>query len=328
MTALEVITEARSSLGDVASSGWTDTRLLSIVGSGQRDICKQAKLLKRQHILQLVNGRRIYELPADSMQVTRLEHQDAVITVSTRDKIDTKERYNGSFTALTDKLGMGLIELYPTPEEVPNIQEIVVGPDANLSNLVLTTVFGVSSTIQTPYIFNVVTGVTSGGISITESILPAVYGGLFLYTASASVGVSQAEGIVVGNTTVAIDPAESDVYGVVTGSNLHDIDSVYGVVTSALTQEQYVTIYYNSTPERLNSVDDRLLIPDLWYDAMVYYTIGVALADDNDAGNERRSDKFLGYYNREVSTASDLSSGAFNSVQSQRTTSYRGIANG
>jgi len=328
MNIQEVIDDVRDALGDEEGTGWSERRLLSIISSGQRDICKQAKVLKTEIVMPLLNGQKIYELPKHCIEVSRIENGGNKVIMASRSQLDEGIYEEGQFVTIKDKLPMGELELRPIPNDLADTFIVDTTDLATLASVTLDTVFGVSSQFSSAYLLDSVEGTLSGGLEGAPNLtLPAVYGTLNVYSPLSTIGADTDFGVVVGTNSVESGNLEG-IYGFVTSANLYETSGLYGVVTSATPLESALRVYYTYAPDRLVNVVEAIKLPDIWFDALVKYSVAVALSDDNDGANLQRSQLFASYYERELKLAKKLSAGSFNRVQSKNATTYRSLRNG
>jgi hypothetical protein len=112
------------------------------------------------------------------------------------------------------------------------------------------------------------------------------------------------------------------------------VDDKYGVVTHVTDEYNppppmskpigYFAVYYSAVPPLPSSLNDELVLPDIWLSAFLHYVSGYALQDDNDANNVERGELEIGKYMRLLdkifkTTAKDSTS----SIASKLDTSYR-----
>jgi hypothetical protein len=318
MLVLDIIKEAREILGDKGGNGWTANRLKNIISSGQRDICKQANLLKKEIVVPLINLQSQYSLPLDLIKITRIEYNASIVNVLSREQLD-ETPING-YTCITDNLPMGIIEVTPVPKDIDTTYILYTDDLATFDQLDVTSVFGVVSDIESGYSLDTDEGAVVGIGTVTGMVDPAVFGEVSFYADfSGTIDL----GVVVGIDEVPLDERD-EVFGIVTGSTEFQLEGYYGCVVSAMDADDFIRVYYTAAPERLVTLGDPLQIPDLWFDALVFYTVSMALAADNDMGNKQRSVTYAEYYDRELGIASDLVSTNFQNVVSSKLTSYRG----
>ena len=110
--------------------------------------------------------------------------------------------------------------------------------------------------------------------------------------------------IVLGDSYDDLREALVSTYGVLTDSDTDDISTEdctleddYGVLTNAELDDQVpstplggLTVYYSAVPPILTSLEDELVVPDIWFTAVLHFVSGMALQDDNDANNIQRGD--------------------------------------
>ena len=130
MTAGTVITAVRNRLGDSQVERWDNETLLLYVSLCQNDICMFTNYYRKQAIIKLVADQLIYPLPTDCLNVHRLEFQDNLLPVETRNNIDSND---ATFPCvLFDNLAF-------------NSVEFVLGEDYRTLEQALISVYGVTS---------------------------------------------------------------------------------------------------------------------------------------------------------------------------------------
>ena len=60
----------------------------------------------------------------------------------------------------------------------------------------------------------------------------------------------------------------------------------------------YLTLFYSAIPEEVTTLDEELILPNIWKMAFIHYVCGMALGDDNDANNIERGEIELKKYQR------------------------------
>lgn len=113
-------------------------------------------------------------------------------------------------------------------------------------------------------------------------------------------------------TLVEGDLMVSD-YGVVTAisgsaTDTTEFSSPYGLMTDMEASIASLTVQYIKLPADITSTEDVPEIDPVWDKALRYYTIAMAMADDQDTQNIKVSDKFMGLYLRELKDANATSS--------------------
>lgn len=88
MTPNTVITAVRERLGDVDLERWDDATLILYVSMCQSDICMNADIYKREYNIELKDDTLRYQLPTDFLALNRLEYQDEMMPVESRNTID------------------------------------------------------------------------------------------------------------------------------------------------------------------------------------------------------------------------------------------------
>jgi len=112
----------------------------------------------------------------------------------------------------------------------------------------------------------------------------------------------------------SIIQALEDKYGVVVDSNSQGVDTsdctledIHGVVSDAsfdsvqpAPKSTKVKVYYSAVPEPAYTMQNELVLPDIWFSAFLHYVTGTALQDDNDAANVERGELELNKYQRQL----------------------------
>lgn len=117
----DIITEVRSKLSDKAGQRWSTPRLVQLVDEAQKDICRQAKLLKKKSYLNIQPGKATYLLPTDLIRVERVLYKGKTISIYTHsemDKLDPlwEELFGPDVKSIIyDKMNAKEIKIYPIP---------------------------------------------------------------------------------------------------------------------------------------------------------------------------------------------------------------------
>jgi hypothetical protein len=324
MTALSIATQARERLGDLKKQRWTDSRLLSIISMGQQDICKWTNFLRRKTYIPLVNKNSVYNLPTDCYRVSRVEYNDILLPLYTRDDMDIPRVMTSDYVAFKSNLDRDKIEIYPSPSD---IKDSILWLKGDLSDQsYVDQPFGVVTSISgANYI---IIGDNFGEIAeavrqVTEENISDKYGELFDYAGiSPTFDFGTNLGVVVG-----IDHTLASVYGFVTSvKEGHIVSNTYGLIADVGYISNTIKVYYVALPPKLKYLEATLVIPDLWEDLLIRYTVGTALQDDNDANNIQRGEMELQKYQQQVlklraESSKDFSGGA----KDKLVTNYRRI---
>ena len=68
----EILLRVRDTLADPTGARWSTERLVRLLDEAQKDICRQAKILKGKTLLPIVPGTSVCDLPADVNIVDRI----------------------------------------------------------------------------------------------------------------------------------------------------------------------------------------------------------------------------------------------------------------
>jgi len=308
----ELILEARRVLGDTAATGWTDGRMIDIANRGMRDIARQANMYRKEHILELTQGRSRYPLPTDLLKITSIYLANNPLPIVS--KLDRpKEQY-----ANKDQINLGVLEIYPiinTPRE-PMFFDGRVDVNATLSNpngvaaTPTQSVFGVTASITVPFDksnrqpYGTITGIAkkSGDLLVHYDATNNNYGVL------ASIAMP----------TAALTTGG----GVAEHKDTSRLIGAYGIPGDCIRLKNRVHIYYKSLPPKIQTIHQAFPLSPQWEDLMVDWIIGTALADDNDASNQQRSVVFLQRYTRNMKEA--IGDSAVDYTEGNRTVQYNG----
>lgn len=126
----DILTRVRDSLSDPKKSRWSDQRLIRLIDEAQKNLVKEAQLLRAKTVVAVVALQNEYVLPSDAFLLTRVVNQDgAPITVTSHDKMDnneatpgyTREWENDTGIDVTkvifDKMNPRTFKVYPIPLE-------------------------------------------------------------------------------------------------------------------------------------------------------------------------------------------------------------------
>ena len=154
----DVILRIRDTVGDAGGDRWNDDRLIRSINDAQMAICERANILRKKIAIAINGGVSTYNLPSDSLLVTRIAFEGVNIPFKSHEEMDafssTWEEDTGDtpIYIVYDKLNRGVIRLYPTPTiDIPTDTTSV--PDYGLITITSSTGitvaddFGVLSTI-------------------------------------------------------------------------------------------------------------------------------------------------------------------------------------
>ena len=301
MTIASIILEARRVLGDTAGQRWSNERMLDIANRGMRDIARHASMYRAETVIELMRGRYRYPLPTDVLRVTSLSLNGIDLPI-----LSKLDRPTKTF-ASKDQINLGVLELMPIPTEKTARRmfsgavsaEGSADPLDGVAANPVSSMFGVTSGLSldldesnnSPY--GIVTGVAikSSGISIKSNM-------------------GNTYGVVVGIIAPKGTPIDK-------GGFHQTLDTMrlvgrYGASASVTTTAESVHVWYKALPPKIQALDQAFPLGPQWEDLMVDWLIGTALQDDNDAGNQQRSQTFMQRYVRNLDLASADSSVDYN----------------
>jgi len=120
-TAANVIIKMRDTLGDPDGDRWDDDRLIRAINEAQETICEKANILRTKATIQVSGGVSIYELPTDSLLLTRVDLEGVNIPLKSMEEMDEVDPDWMATEAETptiivyDRLNRGSFRLYPSP---------------------------------------------------------------------------------------------------------------------------------------------------------------------------------------------------------------------
>jgi hypothetical protein len=327
------------------ASGWSDARLLDLINEAQEDICKEARILKKEHYIPLASGVYTYTLPNDFITAERYMSSEGVIpekSMSDLDAINFAWRIEeGDIikAIIIDAVNMNTLEVYPKPSESltykPFYQWYRIGTEFQL---ILNDVYGEVASSDANGVSNSDFGTltsasvtTPGSISTVSSLFGIVTDA---FTEEQALAISNGTTVIpmtsdIGIVTDAV-PLEYDnnpnLYGGVTDvrQSVGLLGGTFGIVTSVADGEAVVKIRYASLPEPISLMESYLSLADKWKTCVKYYVAGMALLDDNDAKNNEKGVVFMQKYSNEVKRLKGLTS-SINPTKSE--VRYRGISN-
>lgn len=326
MTAGDIVTKARRALGDSDATGWDDSTLIDYVDQAQKDLCKIARVYKKQWHLGIHSNAILYHLPTNCFQVDRVEYEDTALRVLSREDQDNR-RYPRGLHIIKSDINMDSIEL-SEPIEATNYAsfirgsvleeyaDIVIDPELGVS--VDTDIVGMSMDdslgVVTGFISDPeVTGVTEEYGDISGSLLSDI-----------ALAPSDNLGVLTALDLGYNDESNKSSYGFLTSVNEYTVKGTYGICTDALAKSTHLEVYYSAIPTRVQSLYDALVVKDIWERALVHYVVGTARQDDNDEGNYQLGAAELNLYMIEVKKAIKLSARSYTSTVSEiKETQYR-----
>lgn len=122
MTRVEkILTRARDTLGDQDKTRWSDERLIRLLDSGQKDLCRRAKLLRAKAEFIVFDGKSYYDMPEDFLLLDKVVINNDPIPLIGHTDLDMKvskwETKRGAVTNVVfDKQLRGKIRLFPIPD--------------------------------------------------------------------------------------------------------------------------------------------------------------------------------------------------------------------
>ena len=284
-----ILLRARDTLADPNKERWSDERLLRILDEGQKDLCRQTKILKGTYEFVLEIGQAIYELPTDIWLITRASFNNEEIQLLTYDYMDesvrkqrlsrqyqdSRERGHG-YSRPIDDIGQRRWELDESDQisaliyDNRNLNEIRVYPIPNTDIAENNYEFENAGDVEFAgdEYFGVVTDLTGD---------PE-------YTFDSPFGV----------VTQLFDPA----------FKVEQIDT-YGVVTDIKDSSSSVHIWYIRLPNEVAEVTDELEIPTMFDTALKHYVIAHAFRDDLDVQYRDMAAESMTLYNRELEVANE-----------------------
>lgn len=121
MAVSDLILKIRDTLGDSDGDRWSDTRIIRAINDAQDDICRKVNLLRAKSSINILGGVSQYELPDDSLLLTRVTLEGVTIpfkSVEEMDAIDENwEAAQGDEikAIVYNELNRGVIRVYPIP---------------------------------------------------------------------------------------------------------------------------------------------------------------------------------------------------------------------
>lgn len=120
---VEILKRARDSLADPNAERWSDDRLLRILDEGQKDLARQATLLKGVANIVILPGIAEYELPQDCWRITRAHYNNEKLQLLSHDTLDMRDSdwYTETGTKVRalvfDRRNESTIRVHPTLSE-------------------------------------------------------------------------------------------------------------------------------------------------------------------------------------------------------------------
>lgn len=303
-----ILLRARDTLADPNKERWSDDRLLRILDEGQKDLCRQTKVLKGQYEFILEVGVHTYELPTNIWLITRASYANEEIQLYTYDNMDERMRkqrlsrqYNDSrergqgYSSAIDYVGQSRWELDESDRinaliyDNRNLGEIRVYPIPNENIAESNYTFENAGDVEFAgdEYFGVVTDITGNPD----------------YTFDSPFGV----------VTQLFDPSIKS----------EQIDD-FGVVTDIVDSTGACNIWYIRLPDDITDVLDDLELPYMFDTALKHYVVSQAFRDDLDVQYRDMAAESFTLYKRELEIAQETnnSDGIRNAFATA--TTYRG----
>jgi len=331
MLVRDIVEAARYRLGDTDKTGWSDNRLVKLVNSGQKDICKTTSVYRRISYIPLANNQVLYPLPRDCYDIERLEYEGHQLPIYSREDLENIKTPPHRF-AIKSNLNRLNIELYPELTNLQMFEGFIIGTvaaDAGAnSGLDILPAEGVVTTSSSKSIqIQEALGVTT---SITENIDCHKYSDF-----GSVVGSNMDLHLLVHSVSDDADlgvlcdigfKADKEHFGFFDHMNNIYSHGTYGITTDVLFPEYYVTVFYVAIPPITEFFEGSLILDDLWEKALVHYVVGMARQDDNDEGNYKIGEAEMAKYDKEVAKAQKISAKSYTSqIKGVRETNYMGF---
>lgn len=324
-----IITRVRDTLADPSGERWSDDRLIRLIDEAQKDICRQAKLLRTKTTLAVYDGQETYQLPSDILLLDKAMFNNRTIPLVSHSVMDEQRPEwvvdEGTVESLVfDKQNRGSIRLYPIPVVDTTAGDYIFVPAIYTEDVIYTmnSDFGVivdgelGDTIDSPYgvvvdidsyyYVYVPPGCTCDNLTEIPDTVSSDYGEVaYVATIEKEVEANDSTyGVVVSIDGYSID---SD-YGVLSDIfsdefSFENFNSDYGVLTSWTVSNNELTVYYIKKPSTITTITDTLDIDDIFDSAIKYYVTGKALRDDMDTQNRTVGNEELKFYDRELKEA-------------------------
>lgn len=354
LSANDVVTKARMSLGDISAERWDDTRLLDLVDEAQKDVCLHTHLYRREGYIPLIIGQYIYDLPADTLIVHRVQSLNTKLPFTTKDDMDSKSMTWRDDVADTvdkvmkDSIPMNQIEVYPIPSGdmfyIPTYEGLLLAGDIEITLLDTEGVWsdmvfdGESAPTDKLGVFTGVNLRATLTMQLPEDYKTTVWGVLVdMYEVSADDtyeinynSVDWARNDLGVTSEVRAAQGSSDdtsLFGVMAelDPNFGYLTDTWGCIASIIQEGSVLKILYTAVPPSVSTNNAPLILSNIWETALKYYVAGYALLDDNDAGNIARGNEFLKRYQRELSRAMTLSTIEQHDIVGSELTKYQSV---
>jgi len=146
----DILLRVRDTLADPNGDRWSDDRLLRLLDSAQKDICRTYKILKKSSVVTMVNGDPTISLPSDLISIDNLVYKNTnlpLITYRELDNISSEWRKDTGLPKafIYDKRNRHAGKLYPIPAGATTTDGDLTyfGVLASSENIIITPYFGV-----------------------------------------------------------------------------------------------------------------------------------------------------------------------------------------
>lgn len=332
MSRLEnIILKVRDTLADHAGERWPTDRLIRLVDEAQKEICRNAKLLRTKVTIPVYDNQASYKLPNDLLLLDRVLYNNAVLPMKSHLQLDqnncegkeTWETETGDARAVVyDKQNRGEIKLYPIPALKPKPIDYKFVPAVWQEdiNYEMSSDFGVivegslGDTIDSDYgvavdidsFYNIYKPEDDCGCNSLVDIPDNISSdyGLVGYIATIEKDMFATDSTYGVATSVDGYEMTGD-FGVVTGFVDEEFtnevfDSDYGVLTGWKVTDDNLTVYYLKKPNSIVDLTSELEIDDVFDNAIKYYVTGKALRDDMDTQNRVVGNEELSFFESEL----------------------------
>ncbi len=319
MQVRDILEASRDRLGDIDGTGWTDDRLIRLIDSAQKDICKTTSIYRKKSFIALANFNTLYSLPNDCYNITRVEYKNAQLPIYSREDIDST-LVKPDLYAIKSNINRGLIEIHPAFEELVFFDGYVDGTLFD-GPIHIADQLGVASDIVGDICLSPNIGVATGIYDSLDENQRTHYGDI---SGSNLFNKLTIEGDNLGVLCGVVHSTKDNNYGFLSNINYNYVEGLYGICTGFVYDPNHITIYYTAIPPKVQWVNGALVIEDLWFASIVHYVVGYARQDDNDEGNYKLGELEIDKYRDEVYKAKKISAKSFNSQGSGiRQTIYR-----
>ena len=273
----DILVRVRDSLSDPDETRWSTDRLVRLIDEAQKDMVQTAQMLRSKVDVAVTKDQATYKLPADAYLLTRVVTDDGGrIELLSHNDMDEL----GSFGQGNTAYNRSYYSSSNSGSQVRKRWEAETGNDIQY----------IIFDKQNPREFKVYpiptdTDVAGAAFALSDfGLATLVEGDLVLSDF----------GVVSDLSSTSVDTTE--------------FNSVFGVMTALQDVVKSLTVYYRRIPIDIVDTTSTLEIEPIWDKALRYYTIAMALADDQDTQNLSVADKYMGMYTRELSKAEAVSS--------------------